>query len=293
MNNQPDTPRAQWRNQWAISIYTGESPLQLKPVAEYGSGPALTGRQVTDIRCHSVADPFLLQREGRWHLFFEAMNTDSGKGEIAHAISQSGVQWEYGKIVLREPFHLSYPFVFTHGSETYMVPETRQADSVRLYVAEQFPLRWRFLATLLRGRFADATLLRHEERWWLFAQRGLDEMRLYSSPDLLTGWAEHPGSPLWPGNRRRTRPGGRMVRYDNRLLRLTQDGLPSYGSSLRVYEVDRLNTTEYQEHEVPESPVLSATGTGWNAVGMHHMDAVELQPRHWLAAVDGASLNLC
>jgi len=29
---------------------------------------------------------------------------------------------------------------------------------------------------------------------------------------------------------------------------------------------------EYAEHEIPESPVLNRTGSGWNQSGMHHFD---------------------
>jgi hypothetical protein len=282
--------RPHWRNKWAIGIYAGASPFALSPADV--SQPVIGARDVSDVPGQSVADPFLLRHGTLWYLFFEVLNSATGRGEIAYATSRDCLMWAYGAVVLREPFHLSYPQVFAWDGEIYMIPETRQARSVRLYRAENLPDRWRCIDTLLHGWFADATILRHRERWWIFAQRGLDELRLFSSKELAGPWQEHPASPLWPGNRRRTRPGGRMLVYEERLLRFAQDGWPSYGSLLRVFEISRLSESEYAEHELPESPILRATGSGWNAVGMHHIDAVPLDDGRWLAAVDGASLGM-
>jgi hypothetical protein len=285
--------RPRWRYQWSIGIYTGPSPLALAP-AGGRDRPALSALDVTDVPGRSVADPFLLRSSGLWYLFFEVWNAASDRGEVAYATSHDGLNWVYGAIVLREPFHLSYPQVVAWEGAVYMIPETRQDNSVRLYQADEFPCRWRHVTTLFRGPFADATLLRHRDRWWLFAQRGLDELRLFMGEEerLDGAWREHPDSPLWAGNRRCTRPGGRMLGYDGRILRFAQDGLPSYGSRLRVFEVERLDETGYAEHERPESPILKGTRSGWNAVGMHHVDALPLDDGRWLAAVDGAAIGL-
>jgi hypothetical protein len=288
MPNQKQAPR--WRNKWSIGIYTGTSPLALAPAAI--NQPVLAARDVSDVPGQAVADPFLLRGESLWYMFFEVMNGANGRGEIAYATSADGFGWTYRSVVLREPFHLSYPQVFTWEGGFYMIPETRQDRSVRLYQAPDPTGPWRCIGKLLEGLFADATVLRHQDRWWLFAQRGLDELWLFSSSDLAGPWRPHPACPLWPGNRRRTRPGGRMLVYAGRLLRFAQDGWPSYGRQLRVFEIDCLSESEYVEHELPESPILQATGSGWNAVGMHHIDAVLLDNGLWLAAVDGASLGL-
>ncbi|MBL8152254.1 MAG: hypothetical protein JNN15_20205, partial [Blastocatellia bacterium] len=227
-----------------------------------------------------------------WYMFFEALNSETERGEIAYSTSIDCVNWSYGSVVLQEPFHLSYPQVFAHNQEIYMLPETRQDGSVRLYRAVEMPNRWECVATLLYGEFADATILHYQDLWWIFAQRGLDEMRLFWSESLTGKWYEHPQNPLWPGDRRRTRPAGRMLFYQGQLLRFAQDGWPSYGSQVRVFAVDHLSKSEYREHELDQSPILEATGTGWNGTAMHHIDAITLEDGRWLAAVDGASLAL-
>lgn len=279
-------PEGYWRLRWAIQVSVAAHPLSVKA----GPLPTITGKHVTDIRAGFVADPFLLGRPDALYLFFEAWNSDRDRGELAFSTSvDEGRTWQYGGVMLREPFHLSYPQVFEWGGEVWMIPETRQDRSVRLYRAAAFPHRWVHEATLLRGLYADATVLRHDDRWWLFAQRGLDEMRLFFSRDLGGGWHEHPASPFWPGNRRRTRPGGRILNIGGSLVRFAQDGLPRYGFSLRPFAIDHLDEERYIEHELPGSPILKATGVGWTASAIHHLDAVPLDRGGWLTVIDGAA----
>ncbi len=280
----------QWRYRWSIALYRGTGPLDLAPL-DGRSRPVLTARSVTDCRAAAVADPFVLRRDGRLYLFFEVLNTASGRGEIAFATSPDGYGWTYGRIVLREPFHLSYPQIFEWRGSVYMIPETRQAGAVRLYRADSFPDGWAPVATLLEGPYADATLHHDGELWWLFSQYGLDEMHLHFAQSPAGPWRAHPASPLWPGNRRRTRPGGRLVKYRGSLLRFAQDGWPNYGTALRAFRVDRLDTEGFEEAELPESPILRASRKGWNALAMHHLEIVLEDGEGMLAAVDGATIG--
>lgn len=281
----------QYRYRWSIAIYRGDTPLTLKPVDERNR-PALSVRDVTDATAHAVADPFMLRRTGVFYMFFEMLNAATGLGEIAYATSADGLVWQYGAVVLRETFHLSYPLVFEWEGDVYMVPETRRVKEVRLYRAKSFPFEWDVVATLLRGEFADSTLHFDGERWWLFAQRGLDELRLYWAEAPPGPWRQHPCSPLWAGNRSRTRPGGRLIAFDGRLIRLAQDAWPSYGSALRAFAIDRLDPNDYAEHELPESPLFTASRAGWNALAMHHLDVLRSDDGQWIGAVDGATLAL-
>jgi hypothetical protein len=276
-----------WKLRWSIGVSVVSSPLLVK----IGERPTLTHKHVADIDAGYVANPFLLRRGGLLHLFYEVWNNTLGRGEIAFSTSSDdGAAWQYGGVVLREPFHLSYPFVFEEEGEVWMVPESRADRSVRLYRAAGFPWRWKHQATLLRGGYADSTIVRHDDLWWLFAQRGLDELRLFFSEDLAGGWREHPANPLWPGNRRRTRPGGRVLRVDGALIRPAQQGLPTYGNSLRAFAIDRLDRQGYAEHELPGGPLLEAKGSGWTACAAHHLDAVPASVGEgWVTVFDGAA----
>lgn len=283
------TEAAPLEDVWSIGIYHGRDPLSLRPL-DGVRNPVLTAAMVDDVDASFVADPFHLAVGGTVYLFFEVWNRASDRGEIAFATSPDGLAWSYGGVVLREPFHLSYPCVVEHGGNVYMIPETRAARGVRLYRAVDFPRRWEPVGEILAGDFADATPLWHRGAWWLFVHRGLDELRLFLSDRLDGGWREHPASPIVAGNRRRSRPAGRLLADGDRLLRFSQDAWPHYGSRVRALAVD-LDATGYAEREVAESPILEASGEGWNAQGMHHVDYLRRGADDWLAIVDGYTLG--
>ena len=172
-----------------------------------------------------------------------------------------------------------------------MIPESVLSGGVRLYRAKKFPTEWTFVRNLIEGtHFADATALHFEGRWWLFVETSpanFDTLRLFSSPDLLGSWVEHPSSPLIQGDNRRARPAGRLLRYQSRLHRFAQDCHPNYGTHVRAFEITELSPRHYHEKEIDESPILGARRVGWNSDGMHHIDAQPVEGQRWMAAVDG------
>src|SRR5947208_10379874 len=116
---------------WSIGIFGGPALSELKPVHGMEM-PVLSAQQVSDVRAEFVADPFMIQANSVWHMFFEVMNAQTGKGDIGFATSRDGLKWDYQQIVLTEPFHLSYPYVFCDGDEYFMIPESYEANSMRL-----------------------------------------------------------------------------------------------------------------------------------------------------------------
>jgi len=272
---------------WSIGIYGGKTPLRLSSAA---NNPVLAARDVTDVSARFVADPFMVKVEGLWHMFFEVLNNQNNLGEIGLATSRDGLAWQYREIVLREPFHLSYPYVFFWQGDYYMLPEALGANAVRLYRATSFPTGWTLVKDLFSGAHADPSIFRLQEKWWLFTcpkPYQHDTLALYSADDLTAEWTEHPLSPLVRDNRHIARPGGRVLVHDAKIVRFTQDCLPIYGKQVRAFAITELTSTTYVEHEVAESPVLVPEGDGWNASGMHHVDAHKLEDGTYLACVDG------
>ena len=276
---------------WSIGIYAGTSPFHLLPPAEI-SNPVLSHENVSDVPAGFVADPFMVRAGGMWYMFFEVFNEQTDKGEIGLASSRDGLAWTYQQIVLAEPFHLSYPYVFEWENEHYMIPETLEADAVRLYKATAFPTRWTFLGSLVEGSFADPSIFFFDDRWWLFAcstPYQHDTLRLYFAGELLAGWTEHPASPIVEGDRCRARPGGRVLVSDHRVTRFSQDCVPIYGTQVRAFDISHLTTKIYDEEENPHSPILAASDSGWNSGGMHHIDPHRVSKGQWIACVDGRS----
>ncbi|HUA61172.1 MAG TPA: hypothetical protein VML19_20575 [Verrucomicrobiae bacterium] len=272
---------------WSIGIYTGASPHCLAPHPD-AVNPVLTAAHVTDCPATFVADPFMLQAGGAWYMFFELMAA-SGIGAIGLASSADALSWRYQRIVLQEPFHLSYPHVFEWGGEYFMTPETLAAGAVRLYRADPFPFRWTPVADLVTGSLADPSLFRHRDRWWLLAcgaPYAHDSLRLFESRELGRGWAESAISPLIEGDRRTARPAGRVTEHQGNLIRFAQDCHPYYGAAVRAFAMESFPES-LRERELPH-PVLDSAGAEWSSAGMHHVDPHRQPDGGWIACVDGA-----
>lgn len=273
--------------EWAIAIYRGETPSQLKPWVD-APETVLTCKDVTDVKADFVADPFMIQKDDIWYMYFEVLNATSGLGEIGYATSANCIDWSYQKIILREDFHLSYPMVFENNGEIYMIPETRQSNEIRLYKAEVFPEKWTQVKVLAKGNYADATIFTENDQWWMFAVHGAKDLHLFYADSLMGDWTLHPESPIIENNLKTSRPAGRIIQENDSLYRLAQDGVPLYGNKVRMFEITTLSRTNYEERELVESPILKGSRKGWNSIGMHHVDAHQLDDKSWIACVDGA-----
>jgi hypothetical protein len=229
-------------------------------------------------------------------MFYEVIRLDERgpngeRAAIGVARSDDAVSWQHLGIVLEEPFHLSYPAVFQDGGTWYMVPESGEAQRVILYESTTFPMEWRASTTLLEGVYRDPTIFVHDGTWWMFATDSgevpEDTLRLFMAPDLKGPWTEHPASPVVDGDVSRSRSAGSVVVVDGALVRFAQDNSDGYGKAVYAYAISTLTPSAYDEVRVVGGPVVSATGSGWTASGMHHVSAVELDDGRWRVAVDG------
>lgn len=280
--------KLKWHS-WSIGIYTGDSPFDLKS-APGVKNPVIKASSLTGVKASFVADPFMIRVNSTWYMFFELKNKKTNQGDIGLAMSKDGLKWEFHGVVLDEVFHLSFPHVFEWEGQFYMVPESRQTKSVRLYKALEFPKRWSYVCELVPGDFVDPCIFYHDGMWWLFVGSNPhynNELRLFYAENLTGPWVEHPMSPIIKNDPMRARPAGRIIFYDGKLYRVAQSDKPAYGSQVRVFEIKELTTTGYREVEIPSSPVLKGSGRGWNARGMHTLDAHEIAPGKWIACVDG------
>lgn len=273
---------------WRIGVSVGPSPLELQRDPE-AVRPVFAEASLRAWGLHLVADPFALQRGGTWYLFFEAVRRGSRRGEVALATSSDLRHWEYHGPVLREPIHLSYPCVFEHEGETWMIPETSADHTVRLYRARRFPDDWVQTQVLLRGAaFKDASFFVADGRCWLLAetsrQHTNDELQLYGADTLTGPWSPHPANPLVLGDATVARPAGPPVRVEGRLYRLAQDCAVSYGRSVRAAEITTLTARDYAESALPV-PVLGPGAALWAAGGRHHLTAVR-GDAGWVCFVD-------
>jgi hypothetical protein len=236
---------------------------------------------------HVYADPFLFEHEGRHHLFCEEIPRGSKRGVISHTeLHPDGTVAHEPAPVLDADYHLSYPFVFAHADELFLIPETSDVRRVELYRAVDFPRVWEREAILLDGLVAsDATVLAHGDRLWLFVGVAvphatlLDELHLFSATAPRGPWQPHPRNPV-VSDVRCARPAGAIQRWGARLVRPGQDGSRRYGGGVSFREIDALSATEYAEHEIArlEPSDLGARATHTYAAD-GRFEAVDLRRR--------------
>jgi hypothetical protein len=203
------------------------------------------------------ADPFVLEKNGRYFVFFEDLPFAAGKGHI----SMIEVTRDKGASppvkVLERDYHLSYPFLVEQDGELYLIPESARNGTVEAYRCVDFPLRWRLERVLLDGvRLVDASFHRGADRWWMFANAAAggsrmfdDELHLFHARHLLGDWTPHPRNPV-KSDARSARPAGQLVRRNGALLRPAQVCVPRYGAGLSLNRVLRLTPHEYAERQV-------------------------------------------
>src|SRR6202035_2591395 len=98
------------------------------------------------------------------------------------------------------------------------------------YRAVAFPHEWEREAVLLEDiDAADATLLLHDGRLWLFAAvaaanaSSLDELHIFGAETIRGPWHPHPCNPV-VSDVRCARPAGPIQCWEERLVRPGQDG---------------------------------------------------------------------
>jgi hypothetical protein len=206
-----------------------------------------------------LADPFVWHHNGRTFCLAEDYSFQERIGRIsAFEIAERAATEP--QLVLVEPFHLSFPFLFEFQGTMYLCPECSASRQIRLYRSIEFPHRWQFVKTIMSDVSAvDTMIFEKGDRWWMLTNLDLagrgglrSELYLFSaSTPLSDSWIPHPSNPI-----KIDPAGGRnagLLRDGNRLFRAGQvQGFERYGAGVRLYEITALSPERYEERLVAE-----------------------------------------
>ncbi|WP_201722992.1 hypothetical protein [Caulobacter sp. X] len=228
-------------------------------------------------RLRFLADPFGLWRDGRLHLFVEAYDYRTRHGVIETIELGADFTPTRRAVVLKEPWHLSYPQVFEADGEIWMLPEAYRSGALTLYRAAAFPDVWEPAARLeLDTPAIDATPFQHNGLWWLAysptgPQRWKQGRLHFAFAERLTGpWRTHPGNPV-RDDLASSRPGGTAWIEDGLPRLPVQDCTRTYGGAIRILNITSLTPERFEAHA--SQPLDFPPNAGRYSRGLHTLSA--------------------
>jgi len=274
-------------NCFEINIFTRDI-LNIKTITSLTEKPVKRFKTVCGLNPnpeHTKADPFLFVYKDRLFLFYETAGYKLGRGVITMVSTIDLRNWTKPKIVLKESFHLSYPFTFEKDGEVYMMPESGEGGQLCLYRATDESLtRFELVKSLMDGRYLDSVILKRDGYYFLFtsdeAQYRKYVLHLFYSDTLEGPYIEHPLSPIC-SDTEYSRSGGRIIELDGKVCRVSQDCSNGYGDNVSLISIDCLNTTEYKESLFSRNVFNRSCETFKG--GGHHLTCVKYKGQYVIA----------
>jgi hypothetical protein len=186
------------------------------------------------------------------HIFYETYPFTDARGKLDY-IQYKGSFGPEQKLI-KEPFHLSYPYPIKHMGQYYLVPESYEANQVFMYKAKDFPLIWEKSHVLMEGfPGIDNTIIEHDGMYWMFTTDRRDgfrhNLKLYYAEDLFGEWISHPKNPV-KTDIRSARPAGTPFRYQGDWYRPSMDYAEKIEGRIYINKVLKLSQTDYDEINV-------------------------------------------
>lgn len=261
-----DMLRFLWKQFWKICGSTFRKRFGVEQwflLFAFGPDISTTLRKFTPIMPPSDrywADPHVMFREDTFFIFIEEFMHTAMKGHIAVIEMDRQGHFSQPRKIVERAEHLSYPCVLEWEQRVYMVLAVDACKTIELYECLDFPYAWSHKMTLMTGIDAvDATLLRYNETWWLFAAvkecAGApydDELCIFYADNLLTSqWQAHPLNPVI-SDVKRARPAGKIFTHQGKVCRPSQNCSHVYGYGFNIHEILTLTKTDYLENIVSE-----------------------------------------
>lgn len=200
------------------------------------------------------ADGFAVKDKERLLVLFEDYTY---KGRVGHISGVWFNERDYSfsdKVdLLKEKWHLSYPFILKYNNELFCIPESKDHKSVELYKLDTGAMKMVHYRTLVKDlEVVDPTLIYHQNYWYLFFTSGSAsnvELHIWHAEKLEDEFVPHVLNPV-KSNISNARPAGPLFYLDGRLYRPAQDCSKSYGSRIIINEVKILTGDSFLEMAV-------------------------------------------
>lgn len=201
------------------------------------------------------ADPFFIKENNQILLFCEGFDYRTKMGDISLIKLDEKFQQISEKQILNPNSHLSYPVLIKHQDRLLMMPENSAAGELNLYKPTSFPENWEKEKLLLKEKAIDATLLEHDNKFWLFySLRSKNhpknsELYISFSDDFFGEFKPHPQNPV-KIDKSSARPAGNFFKIADKIYRPSQDCSVGYGDAVVINEIVTLTEKEYSERQI-------------------------------------------
>lgn len=196
-----------------------------------------------------IADPFLYETAGRTYLFVEQYFTEKQRAGIGvyEIINGEAVN---NRIIIDNPYHMSYPCVFNCNGKHYMIPESSANNTIDLYEASHFPYEWKRVKSLISGEiYVDSTVYKHGDKYYLISYKkdtkGWHLVLFLLDMDKFV--LNQVSEKIYDNNV--GRPAGFLYMDKDLLIRPAQDCSRKYGESIILYKVNELEESGYSEEK--------------------------------------------
>lgn len=232
-----------------------------------------SSKRIPNPKDRFFADPFVWSDERGHHVFCEDYDFRLKKGRISVLKVEQNGNWEFLGPAIVEDFHLSFPYLFKFQGDLFMVPETSQDKSIKIYKCERFPLQWTLHEEVMKGvKAADTMIFPLETRWILLttmSASGSSELRseLYafeSDTPVNGNWAPIGVGPVIFDSLK-GRNGGLIIENDKIFRIAQQQGFDKYGAGLTILELSDVARGQLVERTYAEI----GTDFSRNATGIH------------------------
>lgn len=191
------------------------------------------------------ADPLLFADEGKTWLFVEAFNKIAKKGEIGVFDIVDGKAKNF-QILIQTPTHMSYPFVFKHQGDYYMIPETGAAGHIALYKAKNFPYDWEVDTILLEGSvYRDSTVIQNKDGSLTLLSYKQEGTNRFNQKNTFTVFSlnmenkELSKVSEFVDKKKVNRPAGPCFEENGKAYRVSQKCNRAYGEAMFVYQINQ------------------------------------------------------
>lgn len=229
------------------------------------------------------ADPFPYKKDGKIYVFSEVFMLDKGYAGIGFSVFENGTLTQ-PKIIIDIGKHMSFPCIFEHDDEIYMVPETVSSGKIMIFKCVSFPDKWEELYSLNSSSgFYDTAIFNNNGKWYAFSSEATQDLygsRLYLFELSDEGQLKIKSKVPLSEDYRISRQAGNVFKNGEKLYRVAQDcSHKEYGRSIVFNKINNLNAQNYSEEMSlviePHDVKILNKDKSWIVTGIHTFGRID------------------